>query len=55
MIYVQSSIKPSADAIRDFLEEDSGREFSRDPRWEYMYFSQHNGGFLRKSGIADTS
>ena len=44
-----------ADAIREFLEEDAGEDFTRDRRWEYMYFSQHNGGFLRKSGIADTS
>jgi len=23
-----------------------------DPRWEYMVFSQHNGGFLKKEGTA---
>ena len=44
-----------ADAIREFLKEDAGEDFTRDRRWEYMYFSQHNGGFLRKEGKADTT
>ena len=39
-----------ADAVEEFLTLPEGADFSVDPRWEYMVFSQHNGGFLKKSG-----
>lgn len=42
-----------ADAVEQFLQEPEGKDFSVDPRWEYMVFSQHSGGFLRKSGSAE--
>lgn len=41
-----------ADAVAEFLTLPEGARFSVDPRWEYMVFSQHNGGFLRKEGTA---
>ena len=30
-----------------------GADFVVDPRWEYMVFSQHNGGWLRKKGVLE--
>jgi cephalosporin hydroxylase len=41
-----------ADAVEEFLTLPEGSAFTVDPRWEYMVFSQHNGGFLRKAGAA---
>jgi len=41
-------------AIEDFLKLPEGESFEKDPRWEYLVFSQHSGGFLRKKGgLAD--
>ncbi len=44
-----------ADAIEEFLGLPEGKDFSVDPRWEYMVFTQHSGGFLRKKGKPSTS
>jgi len=38
-----------ARAIDDFLAMQEGSEFQVDRRWEYLVFTQHTGGWLKKN------
>mmetsp|Transcript_60585 Transcript_60585/g.118766 ORF Transcript_60585/g.118766 Transcript_60585/m.118766 type:complete len:128 (-) Transcript_60585:90-473(-) len=40
-----------AEAINDFLKLPEGSKFQVDRRWEYLVFTQHTGGWLKKNRV----